>query len=338
VRDLDSAKFEKFLKKNGLKEEQIKSFKTEIENYQKYLQKENLTIESVDPNKVVEYTEILVANECDTVLNFLLALWNYANFSKKREFITAAIDLFESYNAMDNLYLRIGEKFGDKIRDELFEGLIIPKIGIHPEKKPDFTKKIMKRIEDKFGEKKVIELLKPCLHGRGGLENIEQDKKYYQEFGIDAFLEKKYKEHIEAFEKHRDEGTYAFAQPVDDEVVEYVKSIPTISAGKREGNIIYVQKTPYQTKKFLNTDDEKLKKFYCCYCPWVRGALKNGTDKEITKDFCQCSGGWFKLYYDQLFEQPITVEPVETALIDGFECKFAIHLPDDVIIKEKPEE
>jgi hypothetical protein len=116
-----------------------------------------------------------------------------------------------------------------------------------------------------------------------------------------------------------------------------VKSIPIISAGKREGKIIYVQKTPYQTKKFLNTNDDNLKRFYCCYCPWVRGALKDGTEKEITKEFCQCSGGWFKLYFDQLFDQPIVVEPVETALTGGFECKFAIHLPDDVIIKE-PEE
>ncbi|NHK31149.1 MAG: hypothetical protein FK730_07340 [Asgard group archaeon] len=328
--------FKKKLKQNNVQDKQIEAFILEIDKYQKYLEKENLTLETVDPKKLVEYTEYLVSIECETVLNFLIALWNYANFTKKREFITEVIDLLESYNAMDNLYTRIAEIHGEKIRDEIFNGLTIPPIGVHPEKKPEFTKIIMKRTEEKLGEEKIIELLKPCLHGRPP-DDIEHDRKLYQEKGIDALLEFKHQQYLESMEKHRDEGTYAFAQPIDDEVLEFVKSIPIISAGKREGNIIYVAKTPYQAKKYLNTDDENLKRFYCCYCPWVRGALKDGTDNEITKNFCQCSGGWFKLYWDQIFEQPIVVEPVATPLTGALECKFAIYLPDDVIIKEKKE-
>lgn len=337
MRELVLNEIKKYLKEKNMKEEQIETYLTEIKNYQKYLEKENLTLETVVPKKLVEYTEYLVSIECNTVMNFLLAMWNYAIFSNKKEFITEVIDLFESFNAMDNLFLRIAEIHGEKIRDEIFKGLTIPPLGVHPEKKPEFTKKIMKRVEEKLGEEKTIEILKPCLHGRPP-DDIEQDKKDYQELGIDAFLELKHQKYIKSMEKHHDEGTYAFAQPIDDEVLEFVKGIPIISAGKREGNIVYVSKTPYQAKKFLNTDDERLKRFYCCYCPWVRGALKDGTDEEITKSFCQCSGGWFKLYWDQIFEQPIVVEPVETPLTGALHCKFAIHLPKDVIIKTKNED
>ncbi len=332
---MDKAKFKEFLSKNEIVDKQIDQYLSELEDYQEFLMKEKLTLETVDPQKLVEYTEQLVSKDSDSVLVFIRAILNYANFSKRLEFISSVIDISEASNAMDTLDSRIAEVYGEEIRNEIFSDLTIPSLGVHTEKKPEFTKVIMKRVEEKFGEKKTIELLEPCLHGRP-YDNFEEDRKDYQELGIDGFLKKKYQKRIKAFEKHRDKGTYAFAQPVDDQVVDYVKSVPNASAGIREGNIIYVTKVPYQTKKYLETNDERMKRFYCCYCPWLRGAIKNGTEKEISKNFCQCSAGWFKLYWDKLFEQPVKVEPVETVLSDGvLLCKFAIHLPDDVIIKEE---
>ena len=73
---------------------------------------------------------------------------------------------------------------------------------------------------------------------------MEKDRKDYHVVGIDAFLEKKRQEKVKEFEKHRDNGTPAFAQVVDDKVVEYVKNNKTAALGKRDGNIIYVTKTP----------------------------------------------------------------------------------------------
>ena len=80
-----------------------------------------------------------------------------------------------------------------------------------------------------------------------------------------------------------------------------------------------------------------MKRYYYCYCPWVRGAIKNGTENEIDNNFCHCSAGWFKLYWDKLLKQPIKIEPVETVLKGDLVCKFAIHLPKDVIIKPRKE-
>ena len=122
-----------------------------------------------------------------------------------------------------------------------------------------------------------------------------------------------------------------FAQKIDEEIVQFVRENKTIAQGLREGNIIYVCKLPYQTREFLDAKDDKMKNFYLCYCPWIRGALKNGTEKEITKDFCHCSAGWYKLYWDQIFGQSIKVEPIKTARNGDMECKFAIHLPDDLL-------
>jgi len=322
---MNEINFQKYLEDNDIDPDTIKIFLLRLREYESYLKKENLNLESVNPKKLVQYTEYLVSANNDSVLDFLRAILNYANYSKKHEFITETIDIVESYNAMDTLFSRIAEIHGEQIRDEIFRDLDIPPLGFHPEKKPNFTKNIMKRVEDNLGKENTIALISPCLHGRPP-DDIDGDKKLLAELGIDRFLLKKHQDLIKRLEKHRDENTLEFAQIVDDEVIEFVKNNPTL-VGVRKENIIYINKIPYQTKKFLTVKDEKMKKFYLCYCPWIRGALKEGTENELLKEFCHCSAGWYKLYWDQIFEQSILVEPIKTALSGDLECKFALHLP-----------
>jgi hypothetical protein len=290
---MDENEFREFLGKNKIENKQIDLYISRINEYQEYLKKQDLTLEKVDPKQLVDYTEHLVALKGANALDFIRAMMYYANYSKKHDFMVEIIHIVESYNAMDTLYSRTAEFHGEEIRNELFKDLTIPPLGVHPETKPAFTKIILKKLEDKLGEENTIKLLSPCLHGRPP-DDIEE-----------------------------------FAQYVDDEVIEFVKNNQMYAEGIREGNIIYLCKHPYQMKKYLQAKEDNVKRFYLCYCPWVRGALKNGTESEISKHFCHCSAGWYKLYWDKLFDQSITVEPVETALGGALECKFAVYLPED---------
>ena len=325
---MNERNFQLFLEENEVGTNIIENFLSKLKDYENFLTKENLNLDSVNPKKLVEYTEYLVSINKESVLDFLRAILSYANYSKKYEFITETIDIVESYNAMDNLFSRVAEIHGEQMRDKILRDLNIPPLGVHPEKKPNFTKNIMKRLEDNLGNKDTIALLSPCLHGRPP-DDIEGDKKNLAELGIDGFLLKKHKDLIKRLEKHRDEGTLEFAQVVDDEVIEFVRNNQML-VGVRKENIIYTSKIPYQTKKFLAAKDEKMKKFYLCYCPWIRSALKEETDNEILKKFCHCSAGWYKLYWDQIFEQSILVEPIKTGLYGDLECTFAIHLPENI--------
>jgi len=331
---MNEGKFQIFLEENEIDTNVIKNFLSKLEDYENYLKKENLSLDSVDPKNLVEYTEYLVSTNKDSVLDFLRAILSYANYSKKFDFITETIDIVESYNAMDNLFARVAEVHGEQMRDEIFRELSIPPLGVHPEKKPNFTKNIMKRLEDNLGNENTIALLSPCLHGRPP-DDIEGDKQILAELGIDGFLLKKHQDLIKRLEMHRDEGTLEFAQVVDDEVINFVGNDQLLGVGIRKGNIIYISKLPYQIKKFLTAEDEKMKNFYLCYCPWIRGALKDGKDNEILKDFCHCSAGWYKLYWDQIFEQSVIVEPIKTGLYGDLECTFAIHIPEKIISKQK---
>jgi len=329
---MNEKNFQLFLEEKKTNKETVNKFLSMLRAYETYLLKDNLNIDTVNPEKLVEYTEHLASTNKGNVLDFLVAILNYANYSKKYEFITEAIDIFESYNAMDNLYIRIAEVHGERIRDEIFKEIVIPPLGVHPEKKPSFTKTIMKRIKDKLGQKALIDLLSPCLHGRPP-DDIEGDKKLLAELGIDGFLLKKHLDMIKRLEKHRNEGTLEFAQKVDDEVIKFIKGNQMFGSGIRKDNLIYISKIPYQTKKFLDSKDDKLKKYYLCYCPWVRGALKEGSEEEISNFFCHCSAGWYKLYWDQIFEQSVKVEPIKSALNNDMECTFTIHIPNSIISK-----
>ncbi|MFW9949007.1 MAG: hypothetical protein ACFFKA_02640 [Candidatus Thorarchaeota archaeon] len=324
---MNEISFTKFLKNKQISNEKVNDYVKKIKDYEDFLKKKTLTIEKGTFENLITYTESLISDGKDIVLNFLVALMNYANFTETYEIATQIIDIYESYNAMDNLYSRVAEYHGEQIRDEIFSDLVIPPLGVNPEKKPDFTKKILNKIESRIGEKNTVELLSPCLHGRPP-EDIESDKKLFKELGLDDFLANKREELIKGLKKHRDEGTLEFAQQIDDEVINFVKSNPTMGIGMRDGNIIYVSKIPYQIKKLINEKSKRLKRFYLCYCPWIRGALKNGTEKEIPKYFCNCSAGWYKLYWDQIFGESIKVEPVQTALNGALECKFAVYLPE----------
>jgi len=321
--------FQEYLLNNNISQEQITTFISRLNEFNTFLKKKNIDIDSIPSGGILEYSEFLVEKNRDTVLDLLRALINYANFTKKYDYIIEIIDISEAYNAMDNLYQRIAEKFNKKIRDEIFENINIPPLGVHPDKKPEITKEVMKRLEGKLGEQNTIELLAPCLHGRP-LEPIKRDREDFIRLSdIDEFLKIKKQELIERLQKHKKEGTLEYGQYVDDEVIEYVKNTPTISPGIREGDKIIVTKIPYQIKKHLKAEDERMKRYYSCYCAWIRGAIKDGTEKKLSPNFCYCSTGFTKQYWDIIFDQSTKIEPIETPLTGALECKFAVLIPKE---------
>ena len=98
-------------------------------------------------------------------------------------------------------------------------------------------------------------------------------KRFINAKNFDEFLEDKRKRQIENLEKHRDEGTLYFTQPITDEVVEFVKNDPHIETGVRNGNVLKARKIPHEAVKFLEETDPKMKAYYYCHCPWAKEAI-----------------------------------------------------------------
>jgi hypothetical protein len=326
---MDEAAFQTYLLKKKVDKKQATAFIERLDALQDYLKADKIDLDSIPAGKILKYTEALVANNSDAVLESLRALVHYGNFAKKYDYIAEILDIAEAYNAMDNLYDRVAVQHGEQIRDDIFADIQLPPLGVDPETKPPVTKVVMQRLEQYLGEEKTIALLAPCLHGRP-IEPAQKDRELLLRLGdIDEFLKVKHQENIERAQQHQREGTLEYAQYVDESVVEYVKTTLTLSPGIREGTRIINTKMPYQVKQFLNAADDHLKRYYVCYCPWIRGAIKRGTEHEISTNFCYCNAGYTQKYWEVVFDQSVKVEPIETALSGSFVCKFATHIPKE---------
>jgi hypothetical protein len=322
---MNETAFHEFLLEKKVKKEQVESFVSCLHELQKFLKTDD--IDHLSKGTILKFTEHLVDVDAEAVLDTLRALIHYGNFTKNYDYIAEVLEIAEAYNAMETLYDRVSEKCGKAVRDTIFAGIHLPPLGVDPETKFEVTKIVMSRLETQLGEAKTIELLAPCLHGRP-VEPKDREE-FLQLKDIDAFLALKHQEVIDRFRQHKIEGTLEWAQYVDDAVIAYVEDTPTISPGIRKGNRIISTKVPFQIKAMLTADDEAMKRYYVCYCPWVRGAIKAGTEHELSTNFCHCSAGFTKKYWDFIFNQPVTVEPVETALTGALHCKFSVQIPED---------
>ncbi|MFW9993955.1 MAG: hypothetical protein ACFFD4_18065 [Candidatus Odinarchaeota archaeon] len=321
--------FESFLLASNVQENEVPRFLDAITGFVQFLEEKNETIFSFSYGKLIDYADTLASKDQKEAEYLIRGLWRYFPFIKKYHHIEELLDIAESAPAMETLYGRVAEWYGETMKAEIFKDIEIPPLGAHPEKKPQVTRVILKRLEEKLGEEKTRELLRPCLHG-GQFVGTDKEK-FYELRDLDQFLELKHQDLIKEVEQHRNDKTAMFAQLVDDEVAKYVKTVPSMGPGIRDGNKIIISKIPYQTKKFLTANEPNMKRYYLCYCPWVRGAIKDGTEKEISPNFCYCSGGYYKLYWDEIFDQSVKIEPLETALWGDMTCKFAMEIPEEIM-------
>lgn len=322
---LNELAFRTYLLENKVDREQATVFINHLEELKVFLQTKDL--ETLPQGIILRYTEHLVNNDSNMVLGVLRALLHYGNFIHNYDYVAEILDIAEAYNAMETLYQRVREQCGENVQNVVFADIKLPPLGVDPEPKSEVTKLLMQRLEAQIGEAKTIELLSPCLHGRPDDLQARQDFLHLND--IDEFLTLKHQEVLDRFRQHEKNGTLEWAQYVDDAVVEYVENTPTISPGIREGDKIISTKVPYQIKAMLDTEDPRMKRYYACYCPWVRGAMKDGTEEKISANFCHCSAGFTKKYWDFIFNQPVTVQPIETALTGAFHCKFAVQIPKE---------
>jgi hypothetical protein len=324
---LNEAAFRKYLAKNMVVEAEANGYVRHLKQLQEFLNTD--AIDAMPKGTILKYTEHLVANQKNTVLDVLRALIHYGTFTQNYDYIAEILEIAEAYYAMDTLSQRVAEHYGETVRDAVFKDITIPPLGVDPEPKSEVTKLVMQRLEDSIGEAAAIALLAPCLHGREVEPALRDREDLLRLKDIDAFLALKREELLDRIRCHQKEGTLEFAQYVDADVVSYVKQTPTVSPGIREGTQIIHTKIPYQIKQMLTAKDDRMKRYYICYCPWVRGAIKNGTEHEISKNFCHCSAGFTMKYWEVVFDQPVTVTPLETALTGALHCKFAVDIPQE---------
>ena len=114
---------------------------------------------------------------------------------------------------------------------------------------------------------------------------------------------------------------------LEEEMITQIVSNGWGSAGVRVGDTIIATKIPksdYLVQYMNETDPDKKRALYC-HCPRIRDVLK--TLETIPTIYCYCGAGFYKGMWEEILQQSVEVNLLESVLKGDDVCKVAIHLP-----------
>jgi len=74
----------------------------------------------------------------------------------------------------------------------------------------------------------------------------------------------------------------------------------------------------------MNEPDPEKKRALYCHCPRIRDVLK--TSQTIPPIYCYCGAGFYKGMWEEILQEPVEVELLESVLKGDDVCKVAVHL------------
>ncbi len=303
---------------------------TLLEDYSKFLLDRNRNFETAESEDFYDFSKVLIGENRNSGFTYEVFII-FGQFINNHELVKLGREVFDGSEVMVNFSKRLIDEYSQEFRDEIFQDLNVPPLGIEPKDKPEYTKKLISRFHDKVGEQTCVEFLAKGLRDPYYEWRKPDRERFLNSKNIDEFLAEKRKRFIASLEQHEKEGTLFFTQEIDKSVLDYVRNQPGIEGGIRKGNILTVSKIPHEIIKYLNEEDEMLKAYYYCHCPWVKESIKDGTVDEIPNAFCNCSGGYYKNYWQIVLDQPIEVKTVKTVINGDSICEFDVYLPEDVV-------
>jgi hypothetical protein len=323
---MDKQGFRALLEKRKCSEAQIEASIAMAERFETFLQQPG---REASAETAWAFSRLLIEEGKNTEENYI-ALIRYCWFIKNNDMFVALLELVDGGEVGGNLYQRVGERFGVALRDEIFAGIGIAPYGIPTPDKPAYLQPVLRRLEDTIGEPACQDFLSASLRDLPDEYYLSEREKYRQAGNIDAYLQQRKTAFLAELEACQRDGRLFFSQEITGEVLDFVRNDPEMGGGRREGNIIYEVKIPYQTSQYLAATDPTMKRYFGCHCPWARTAVKN-RDVRLVDTFCYCSGGFHKKPWEVIFKQPLRVEVLESILEGDERCRFAIYLPDEAL-------
>ncbi|PKO19185.1 MAG: hypothetical protein CVU39_01145 [Chloroflexi bacterium HGW-Chloroflexi-10] len=321
---MDQEGFAAYLRTRNMDEAGIAAAVTIVERYEQflniYLQGRALTTEDT-----WVFSEQLVSSGDNHYDNYL-ALLRYGFYTKDDVTYVGFLEMLDGEEVLTNLHHKLGDLYGAEMQAYVFADRGVPPLGTPTGEKPRYMEAVMKRLAEKFDEAGCKDLIKDSLRTLPDSMHGNIKEQYAAAGDLDAFLDQQSEAFLTQLEDLKESGKPFFAQPITQEVMDYLREHPEITRGERKGNIYYEVKIPFMTHKYINEQDETLKRYYYCHCPWAREAIRLH-NAEVPASFCNCSAGFHKKRWELIFDQKIEVDVLESVLKGDLRCRFAIHLP-----------
>ena len=212
----------------------------------------------------------------------------------------------------------LDEVAGEGIREEVMQGSASLSLSSSRDEVIHWTQGAMERLDSLVDGATGRAILAGCAcqYPAAALQGA---RKAYEESGYIDLAHRILQEQFESFLRE--------ALELDEELVEDVVNRGWGSAGVKEGSSMIATKIPKSgyLVEYLREEDPARKRQLYCHCPRVRDALKSSV--SISPTYCYCGGGFYKGIWEEILQQPVEVELLESVLQGDDVCKFAVHLP-----------
>lgn len=319
--------YREFLHERKQSDEQVEAAVGYVKEFEAYLAETGVGLESLTLPDLKNYIARLIDARKNS-MDRLLALARYAYMAGLNEVFIYFTAILGGREILPSIAERVATLAGDMTRDQIFKDIEVPPLGSPPEEFPPVTARLMDRLLE-LGPETCHAVLAHNHHGVP-VEHFGKHKEWLREAGdLDSFLKKVHREAIAELERYMKEGKIWYEQEITPEVVELVRGNQEMLSAVRDRDYLYTTKIPYSPKDWLGESEPLMKRYYACHCPLARAAIIGGKP-DIPLDWCYCSGGFEKLLFDVVFDQPTQVEVLESVLAGDPRCRFRVKIPEGI--------
>lgn len=295
--------------------EVVRELETYAASYDEYIDRISLQV-------LKNFVSKLIEEDRNTKDN-LLAMARYFYVIANHEIYIYFTSLFGSVGVIPQICQRIERLHGEDAFDELDE---VP-LGLDRGEMPAYTERFMDRLNETFSKDELPAILAGNNHQIPRETMLAEKEMYEKAPSLDVYLKERHLRKVAELTDHMNEGRIWFEQMITQPVVNHVAADQEILSAVREGDSLYVTKIPFNTEGYLNAEDDDVKRYHLCHCPFVREMLREGKS-TVDPNWCYCSAGFAKFPFEVIFDQELDVQLLETPLRGDMRCRFRIQLPE----------
>jgi len=213
---------------------------------------------------------------------------------------------------------RLDAVVGEQIRKQVLAGSEALTSDSPRDMVIDWTKGAMERLDSLVGEadRRAILTGCACQYSVGALQEM---RKAYEETGNISVVHSMLQRQFESFLRE--------ALQLDGGLVSAIVGRGWGIAGVKHGDTIIATKIPKSGNllEYIGETNPARKRALYCHCPRIREALLAAV--AISATYCYCGAGFYKGIWEEILQQPVKVELLETVLQGDEVCKVAVYLP-----------
>lgn len=314
--------FKDLYHRNHISEEDLEKSLDVLHQYQTFSQTDS--IDEADVDHLDRFIRSLFEQQkCD--IPSIVTLMRYYRMIKRNDLFIHLTKYTGGLGVIESILERLKKKASPEIYDKIIAAIEIPQLGTHPDDFPEFTKSFVELLQKHLNDRQIEYILAGNNHQIPESAFIEEKVHYEHANSLDDYLKDLHQRKIATLNQHLKDGTVWFEQNITKEVVDFVASSQEILSAVRRGNDLYITKIPYDTKAYLEAENEIEQRYHACHCPFAKESIRNGKTK-IPGIWCNCSAGFGKFPFEMVLDQELRIEVLENVLDGDLRCRFRIPL------------